>query len=1120
MFNTGKSSFYGEQFSFGFTKYREIDYSNLALVLPGQGSLDFQQVTSEIRNIQECLEYFKKADAWALQAGIPAISQTPNLKFNSTSEEFLLKNLYLFTLTVGLFDFIKKSNRKIAALTSHSFGECSVLVCSGMLSFEDGLQVVKWREEVSPEPGKLGTLVAVSATIESLRDCLNIPGVSLANINSSEQIVLACSFEVLNTLKTMLKKSKIPAVELKTVSRPYHSDLMKSAGDQLKQKINAANFSVGKIETPFLSSVNQFFYEQGKQLDLSEIAELMALQLTNPVYFDQQITALNARKIYSFLELGFSEIYKGFIQNLLGHKEISVQSMRWLCKKSEDKAGRAWSFDVQNSPFLSVLRKYINKVTGYDVLDIQVHDQFQEDLRIDSIKKAEIVFKTLEELNLSIDESLRLAQLRSVGDIVDFLEGLKKKPLKAKVNKKREFQIYQTRWTDLPPLGSVAMPGGDCQIVDIFASDFVNRLNNILAAEQSEYCFLKLTRSFKGTDEILNFIEKIKESFRQFDAQVFNSGLGLLGRFEDEKDFDQLNAFLKSLAKENKLRYRSCLSNQEISLGVFVHYMNANPFVVDFKLEGKRWQAKNYPETFQGISMESDVSKSEKTVLIIGGHKGLGFELLRRGALNSNSTLIVVGRSANNDEVVSKNIQKLSKKYTQVIYFAGDARDSQFMESLFAQQKVDLVINSAGLEFSRKLTEKESEEISLELQTKVQIVDTLDKLRSQYRFQIVNFSSVAAEFGNGGQTVYSWASAYQAQNPEHTNIFWPPLEKVGMTENLGILMKLKEAGLGLLPIDQALGLFKKVVNQGSKGNYIFMSPSDRFLYDVELSIDLKLFQALGYLIDAPNSIFMKTFSRDTDRYVLDHVIEQIPVIPASYGLAAMLVLSGGYFKSYPSLRNFNIRNIMLMPDGEELKSFIHLDSQVNQKMKCTVLTQMEHFSSELQFEPELVQGQRTPEFFDLDLICDKFYSPECVDFGPKMQVLKTAHFNSQSKNIIGFAKPESFYFTGSSIVDLWMTSFEVAFQVMALKGILIGKGLCIPLSLDSVEVSRIPRGEIRFQVELSEAFVENDLLPMKGTISAFNEQNQLCFKMCNVMMSKIRHFNTIPIDSIAKDITI
>ena len=128
----------------------------------------------------------------------------------------------------------------------------------------------------------------------------------------------------------------------------------------------------------------------------TEFISLVTEQLTKPVYFTRQIEQIAQCQIHSFLELGLSGIYCDFIKNItakIPDYYFSIQSLSILFNSVEEKSKSPSSFryNLDKSPIFKVLTKYISHITGYDLIEIGIEDQFQEDLRIDSIKKAEII---------------------------------------------------------------------------------------------------------------------------------------------------------------------------------------------------------------------------------------------------------------------------------------------------------------------------------------------------------------------------------------------------------------------------------------------------------------------------------------------------------------------------------------------------------------------------------------------------------------------------------------------------------------------------------------------------------------------------------------------------------
>lgn len=1123
---TSGKSFFGENFSVKKTTYSGKDFSRVACVFPGQGSLQLEELAKELKQLPICLDYLRQADVWAELKGYKKISSVLGARKEIPPEQLhFYQNLFLFSISVGLYRSAIGQGRSFDLITAHSFGEYAALVCAGVLSFEAMLDVVAQRELLSPKDNEVGTLFALSMNANELELKLKLKKETvfeyvIANVNSSKQTVIAIAKNHIQEAQVYFKKNRIPAIELTGVARPYHSHWMKPTAKELKKWFLNQEWQIQAFTCAFVSSVQSTNYKVGDLLSKESLSEILSAQLTSPVLFQKQIETAYTQNIYSFLELGFSGIYTRFIEDILLDQEHSCQTMRWLSRTSQREAsGRNWTIDVQNSPFLGVLKKYIGKVTGYELVDIQVYDQFQEDLRIDSIKKAEIVFRTLEELNMNIDESLRLAQLRSVGDIVDFLESLKKRPLKNKKSKVKKFVPLTSVWRALPDHKSeLKSAPGSILGVDLsgepFDEEIIQKLRTIKSSEI--LMALNLSEGFSTEKSGLDFIKKWQKIATELSSSPAEINLILLGSLKMQGPMHGVNAFLKSLCKEQKWGFRSVVYDQQPEMAMLLQCLKNNDFTVDFKFTEGRWFSKG----FDAVKIQKSVApelKPWKRVAVIGGHRGLAFELLKKQAFPAETEIFIMGRSHADSPQAQEAVQILKSKYKIVQYESLDARNEQKMfeyMSLVSKNHgaLDLIVNSAGVEFSRKLTEKEDDEIKVEFETKFLIPKLLKKLKKEFNFKIIHFSSVAAEFGNAGQTVYAFGSATPFADPEDMSILWPPLDRVGMTENVGILMRLKETGLALLPIEKALTFFKDLLLQPWVGSsLLYCSPKDLALFDYDLVMNKKIARALGIIVDPVQMILMKTFSREDDRYVFDHVIESMPVIPAAYQMAAMLTLGKFYFKNFPMITNFSIKNIMLMMDSEELRSFNHLQIQDSDAVRSVVSTQMEHFVSDLKYQVlSKEKWTRSVKVYNHDIITATFYSEDCIGFGPKLQLLKNAHFDSENDKVVGIGYPIQCHFTGYEMLDKWMASFEIGFQTLSLHSMLSGKGLSIPLNVGTVKVYGHPEDELRVETEITDLQKNSDQNPLRGNIFGYDKNNHVVFEMLDVQMSKIRNHATLP----------
>ena len=104
---------------------------------------------------------------------------------------------------------------------------------------------------------------------------------------------------------------------------------------------------------------------------------------------------------------------------------------------TEDKHFKAVTSEKSSGFFTKILNKAIMTVTGYEVTSIDVADRLQEDLGIDSIKKAEIIFKVLDEVgikNNTTSQNIRVSDLSTINDLLHYFDYQKRTYLQSDMN--------------------------------------------------------------------------------------------------------------------------------------------------------------------------------------------------------------------------------------------------------------------------------------------------------------------------------------------------------------------------------------------------------------------------------------------------------------------------------------------------------------------------------------------------------------------------------------------------------------------------------------------------------------------------------------------------------------
>ena len=207
----------------------------------------------------------------------------------------------------------------------HSVGEYAALYASGVITFEDALNLVALRGKLMYEAGEHepGTMFAIigmeDEKVEDICDQLSESGdgvVVPANYNSPGQIVISGSRDFLRENIGVFKDNGARMTMELNVSGAFHSPLVKPAKDELEKSINSTDFADAK--KPVYSNV---YAMPIKKAD--EIKQALILQLTSPVKWTQTLMNMKKEGIGKYIEIGPGKVLQGLVKRTL--KDVEIQ---------------------------------------------------------------------------------------------------------------------------------------------------------------------------------------------------------------------------------------------------------------------------------------------------------------------------------------------------------------------------------------------------------------------------------------------------------------------------------------------------------------------------------------------------------------------------------------------------------------------------------------------------------------------------------------------------------------------------------------------------------------------------------------------------------------------------
>ena len=199
-------------------------------------------------------------------------------------------------------------------VSGHSLGEFSALVASGVLSFNDGLSLVKERAMAMQSacdqfPGTMAAILGLEdKVVESV--CKDTTGVVIAaNYNCPGQIVISGSRKAIDNACISLKEAGAKRALVLPVGGAFHSPLMESAKERLASVIENTIFEQPKC------AVYQNVCATGV-IDANELKANLIAQLTAPVLWTQTIKKMISDGATHFTEVGPGKVLQGLIKKI------------------------------------------------------------------------------------------------------------------------------------------------------------------------------------------------------------------------------------------------------------------------------------------------------------------------------------------------------------------------------------------------------------------------------------------------------------------------------------------------------------------------------------------------------------------------------------------------------------------------------------------------------------------------------------------------------------------------------------------------------------------------------------------------------------------------------------
>lgn len=280
----------------------------VAFVFPGQGSQKvgmLSELAAAHASVRATFDEASEAlgyDMWDLVQN----GQQEQLNLTETTQPVLL------TSSVAVWRlWCELGGAKPALMAGHSLGEFSALVCAGSLQFADAVKLVRARGQAmqTAVPVGEGAMAAVlglddEQIVAICQQASEAGVVEAVNFNSPGQVVIAGQVAAVDRAIELLKEAGAKRAMPLPVSAPFHTSLMRPAGEKLQEAL--AQLSVSAPAIPVVHNVHG-----ATEADPEKIKALLVEQIYSPVKWVSCVEAMLEAGVETTVECGPGKVLSG-----------------------------------------------------------------------------------------------------------------------------------------------------------------------------------------------------------------------------------------------------------------------------------------------------------------------------------------------------------------------------------------------------------------------------------------------------------------------------------------------------------------------------------------------------------------------------------------------------------------------------------------------------------------------------------------------------------------------------------------------------------------------------------------------------------------------------------------
>lgn len=307
--------------------------SKIAFIFPGQGAQktgmgkDFYEQSQRAAEIYDAASKRLKKE---MEIDIRTLCFDENDKLDQTA----YTQAALVTTCLAMARTLEEKGVRADVTAGLSLGEYCAIAVAGGMSDLDAVWAVRKRgvlmeEAVPTGVGAMAAVLGLSAEqIEKVTE--EIKGVTVANYNCPGQVVITGETDSVDAAKEKLLECGAKRVLPLNVSGPFHSPMLKEAGEKLSEVLDQIHFH--ELELPYVTNVTA-----EPITDICKTKELLKEQVAASVRWQQSMERMIEDGVDTFIEIGPGKTLAGFLKKI--NRTVTVMNIS--CIEDVDKVASA-----------------------------------------------------------------------------------------------------------------------------------------------------------------------------------------------------------------------------------------------------------------------------------------------------------------------------------------------------------------------------------------------------------------------------------------------------------------------------------------------------------------------------------------------------------------------------------------------------------------------------------------------------------------------------------------------------------------------------------------------------------------------------------------------------------